>query len=92
VSDMPASNGLDWLMPAFQSWKEENGGLIMPGDEEFASLPLLTISEAAKYLGIGRQVLYQLIEWGELRAVKMRGTALVEKRSLDDYRSSGRMA
>lgn len=64
----------------------------MPGDEEFASLPLLTISEAAKYLGVGRQIVYQLIEWGELRAVKMRGTAMIEKRSLDDYRVSGKMA
>ena len=64
----------------------------MPRDEEFAMLPLLTISEAAKYLGVGRQVVYRLIEWGELRAVKMRGTALIEKRCLDDYRASGRMA
>lgn len=64
----------------------------MAGDEEFATLPLMTISEAAKYLGVGRQVVYQLIEWGEVRAVKMRGSAMVEKRSLDDYRASGRIA
>lgn len=64
----------------------------MPRGEEFAMLPLMTISEAAKYIGVGRQVLYQLIEYGELRVVKMKGTALVEKRSLDDYRASGRMA
>ena len=64
----------------------------MPRSEEFAMLPLLTISEAGKYLGVGRQVVYQLIEWGELRVVKLRGTALVEKRSLDDYKVSGRMA
>jgi excisionase family DNA binding protein len=68
------------------------GGLIMPRNDEFASLPLMTISEAAKYLGVGRQIVYQLIEWGELRAVKMRGTALIEKRSLDDYRATGTMA
>jgi excisionase family DNA binding protein len=75
-----------------KSRKYLKGWLIMPRGEEFAMLPLMTIPEAAKYIGVGRQVLYRLIEYGELRVVKMKGTALVEKRSLDDYRASGRMA
>jgi len=64
----------------------------MPRREEFVSLPLMTVSEAAKYLGVGRKVVYQLIEWGEVRAVKMRGTAMIEKSSLDSYRASGKIA
>ncbi len=64
----------------------------MPRKEEFVSLPLMTVSEAAKYLGVGRKVVYQLIEWGEVRAVKMRGTAMLEKSSLDAYRASGKIA
>ncbi len=64
----------------------------MPRSEEFVSLPLMTVSEAAKYLGVGRRVVYQLIEWGEIRTVKMRGTAMIEKRSLDEYRQSGRLS
>lgn len=64
----------------------------MPRDENYATLPLLTISEAATYLGVGRRVVYRLIEWGELRAVKTRGAAMIEKRSLDEYRASGKMA
>lgn len=64
----------------------------MPRREEFVSLPLMTVSEAAKYLGVGRKVVYQLIEWGEVRAVKMRGTAMIEKSSLDAYRASGKIA
>lgn len=64
----------------------------MPRREEFVSLPLMTVSEAARYLGVGRKVVYQLIEWGEVRAVKMRGTAMIEKSSLDAYRASGKIA
>ena len=59
---------------------------------EFVSLPLFSISEAAKYLGVGRRVVYQLIEWGELRAVKSGGVAMIEKRSLDAFRESGKLS
>ncbi len=64
----------------------------MPRTEEFVSLPLMTISEAAKYLGVGRRVIYQLIEWGEIRTVRTGGTAMIEKSSLDEYRQSGRLS
>ncbi len=48
--------------------------------------------EAAKELGVGKQVIYQLIENGEIRAVKKEGGGvLVEKRSLDEFRASGRL-
>lgn len=33
--------------------------------EEYVALPLMTASEAAKYLGVGEKVVYQFIEWGE---------------------------
>lgn len=64
----------------------------MAKDDESVSLPVLTVSEAAKYLGVGRKVIYQLIEWGEVRAVKMKGTAMIEKNSLDAYAASGKTA
>ena len=58
----------------------------------FVSAPLLTVGEAAKYLGVGRKVLYQLIEWGQINAVKINGSLHIEKRSLDDFRESGKLA
>ena len=58
---------------------------------DFVSLPLLTVGESAKYLGVGRQIVYQLLEFGELRAVKNKGAVLVEKASLDSFRSSGKL-
>jgi len=60
-------------------------------EEGFVSAPLVTVAEAARYLGVGRKVIYQLIEWGELRAVKVNSVVHVEKKTLDDFKNSGKM-
>jgi len=70
------------------------GGIFsMPSHEnEYIKTDWLRIGEAARYLGVGRKIVYQLVERGELRAVRGKGSAvLIEKRSLDDLRSSGRL-
>jgi excisionase family DNA binding protein len=58
-------------------------------DTGFVSLPLMTVSETAKYLGVGRKIVYQLLEFGQIRAVKNKGAVLIEKASLDAFRVSG---
>ena len=60
-------------------------------EQNFVSLPLMTVGETARYMGIGRKVVYQLLEWGGRRAVKRKGATLVEKVSVDAYRASGKM-
>ena len=60
-------------------------------NEGFVSLPLLTVSETAKYMGVGRKVVYQLIEFGEIRAVKNKGAVMIEKASVDAFRASGKL-
>ena len=63
-------------------------------DEEetgYVSAPLLTVGEAARYLGVGRKIVYRLIETGELAAVKSRHAILIEKKTLDDFRKAGWM-
>jgi excisionase family DNA binding protein len=52
---------------------------------------LLTVPEAAKYLGVGRKKVYELIEWGELKAVKLGHSVQVQKDSLDHFRESGKL-
>jgi excisionase family DNA binding protein len=59
--------------------------------EEYVSLPLMTISDAAKYMGVGRKIIYQLIEFGEIRAVKNKRAVLIEKASVDAFRASGKL-
>jgi len=61
-------------------------------EQDYVTAPLLQVGEAARYLGVGRKIIYQLIERGELTVVKAKGSqVLVEKQSLDDFRSSGRL-
>ena len=60
------------------------------GEEQgYVSPPLLRVGEAAAYLGVGRKVLYQILERGEIRAVKSKGATLIEKASLDEFRAKG---
>ena len=57
--------------------------------ENYIHFPLLTVGEAAKYLGVGCKVVYQLIEFDQLRSVRENRAILIEKRSLDLFRQSG---
>ena len=57
--------------------------------DNYIHFPLLTVGEAAKYLGVGRKVIYQLIEFDRLRSVRENRAVLIEKRSLDLFRQSG---
>jgi excisionase family DNA binding protein len=45
----------------------------MAKKEGYVFLPLLTVAEAAKYLGVGRRIVYQLIERGEITVVQVEG-------------------
>ena len=59
--------------------------------EAYVTSALLTVPEAAKYLGVGRKKIYELIEWGELKAVKLGRSVQVEKNSLDEFKASGKL-
>lgn len=52
------------------------------GEEEFLAGPLLNISEASKFLGIGRKELYRLIDQGEIRTVKAGDSLRLEMNEL----------
>jgi excisionase family DNA binding protein len=58
--------------------------------EEFVSAPLLNISEAAKYLGVGRKEVYRLIEHGEIEGIKAGDSLRVEVKSLDAFKVAGK--
>ena len=63
----------------------------MQDNDEYIYMPMLTVSQAAKYMGVGKRIIYQLIEFDEIRAVRERGAVLVEQRSLDAFRESGKL-
>lgn len=79
-------------IPSTAVKRHEQRFLYMANDrDEFIYFPMLTVSEAARFLGVGKKVVYQLIEFGQVRAVRQRGAVLIEKKSLEDLRSSGKM-
>ncbi len=81
--DVECKSGSRGLERQARMAEEENG---------YITAPLLSVSEAAKELGVGKKIIYQLIENGEIRVVKATGGAvLVEKKSLDEFRAAGRL-
>ncbi|MEW6490071.1 MAG: helix-turn-helix domain-containing protein [Thermodesulfobacteriota bacterium] len=63
----------------------------MAEERQFVTAPLLSVSEAAAYLGVGRKVVYRLLEEGRIAAVKAGRTTRIEKRSLDEFRARGEL-
>ena len=64
----------------------------MPIDQEkYIARPLMTVGETARYMGVGRRIVYQLIENGEIRAVRNKGRVEIEKASVDAFRAAGRL-
>ncbi len=59
--------------------------------EKYILLPFMTVGETARYMGVGRKIVYQLIESGEIRAVKNKGRVEIEKASVDGFRAAGRL-
>jgi excisionase family DNA binding protein len=59
--------------------------------EKYIALPLMTVGETARYMGVGRKIVYQLIEYGEIRAVKNKSRVEIEKTSVDAFRAAGRL-
>jgi len=49
------------------------------------------VADAARYLGVGRKVLYQLIEYNRVRAVRRRQVLMVDKESLEEFQRTGQM-
>ena len=59
----------------------------------YGMLPdLVTVPEAAKYLGVGRKVIYRLLESGVLPAIRRRGQILLDPCALYRFHEKGTMA
>jgi len=50
----------------------------------------LSVAETAKYMGIGRKMVYQLIEFGEIGAIRQGGAVRVDRASVDAFIQSGK--
>jgi len=52
---------------------------------------LVTVPEAARFLGVGRKVIYQLLEIGVLKAIRQHGAILIDPCCLIEFRDEGKM-
>jgi excisionase family DNA binding protein len=57
-------------------------GSDMPEYEDLLKDGLTTVAEAAKFLSLGRSTLYELMDNGELRYVKIGSSRRIPKRAL----------
>lgn len=61
--------------------------------QSYRELPdLVTVPEAAKFLGVGRKVVYQLLDNGVLRAIRKESKILIDPCSLHEFKDKGKMA
>jgi excisionase family DNA binding protein len=51
----------------------------------------VSVADAARYLGVGRKGVYQLIEYNRVRAVRRRQVLMVDKESLEEFQRTGQM-
>jgi hypothetical protein len=49
----------------------------------------VTVGDAARYLGVGRKIVYQLIDFGRIRAGRRHKMIVVDQHSLEEFRRSG---
>ena len=59
--------------------------------DHLARKPYLTVSEAARFMGVGKKIIYQLIDFGEIHAIRERGAVKIDTQSLQAFRASGKL-
>lgn len=62
----------------------------MTTNRETIEVPVMTVAEAARFIGVGKKVIYQLIEFDEIRAVRERGKVMIDRSSLEAFHNSGK--
>jgi excisionase family DNA binding protein len=60
-------------------------------NRKYSASPLVTVSEAAKFLGVGKKTVYRLIEEDRLRASRVARSVLVEQDSLEAFKRRGEL-
>ena len=51
----------------------------------------VSVPEAARLLGVARKTVYDLIEWGELGAVRIGSAVRIDREDIERFRASGKI-
>jgi excisionase family DNA binding protein len=63
---------------------------MMNDNNKYIEVPVMTVSEAARFIGVGKKVIYQLVEFDEIRAMREHGKVMIDKSSLEAFHNSGK--
>lgn len=58
---------------------------LIPAGKEDSILTILTVSEVAEYLGVGKNRVYELLNTGSLKGFRMGSTWKVSRLALENY-------
>jgi excisionase family DNA binding protein len=59
--------------------------------DHFNTADFMSVPEAARYLGVGRKMIYQLIENGDLAFTRERGAVRILTETIVAFREAGRL-
>ena len=57
---------------------------------KYIEVPVMTVSEAARFIGVGKKVIYQLVDFDEIRAMREHGKVMIDRSSLEAFHNSGK--
>ena len=58
---------------------------LIPAGKEDSILTILTVSEVAEYLGVGKNRVYELLNTGKLNGFRMGSTWKISRMALENY-------
>jgi len=64
----------------------------MSRKDHYNSAEFMSVPEAARYLGVGRKMVYQLLDNGALAFTRERGAIRIPAEAVHSFRDGGRMA
>ena len=57
----------------------------VPAEKENSILTVLSVSEVAEYLGVGKNRIYELLNTGKLKGFRMGSTWKISRMALENY-------
>lgn len=63
----------------------------MPRKDHYDNPAFMSVPEAARYLGVGRKMVYTLLETGQLTFARENGAIRILATSVIDFQTSGKL-
>lgn len=78
------------LTPDAARGQQHKGKNMTLHNSNYIEVPVVTVNEAARFIGVGKKIIYQLIEFDEIRTIRQHGKVMIDKSSLEAFHNSGK--